>query len=306
MTSWPWELGWTPCASESPRDRYQVLGGAGAWRCAGDASAGPPPATTTAETAAAEAMIVLMRCIFSPVRGENGRDLPDGNFFITFAYTPPRNGDRVVIDPLTAGWLPAVQELPQRGQRARDVRAADADPEPVGRQVSQLGGVDAGREQQHPALLHRRTAELLRPVRPQVARIADAAPVRRRPLEQVGVPGEELVEVRQVGRDQPPGAREQAVRGLDRDAGQHLARGRAADRAVVLDSLGAVQHRVILAGDPADAQARQAVGLGDAVQRDRPLVPVGGLRQRPRRVELRAAVDLVAEQVDAAAAGQLD
>ncbi len=79
-----------------------------------------------------------------------------------------------------------------------------------------------------------------------------------------------------------------------------------ADRCVVLALLQALEKGPVAAGEPADAQAGKAVGLGGDVEREGRLGQVRRLRQGALPVDLDAAVHLVAEEADAALVAQLD
>ena len=72
------------------------------------------------------------------------------------------------------------------------------------RDLSQLGGVDVGREREHAGGLHEPAAEAARRLAGQQAREADAAALRGLPLEVLGPAGEELGEDGQVGGDDRP------------------------------------------------------------------------------------------------------
>ena len=85
-------------------------------------------------------------------------------------------------------------------QRRFRVGPPHADPEPVGRHVAELGGVDRRRQEHDAGLLDQVAAERLDAVGAEVAREADAARLRRLPREQVGVLGEERLEDRHVAR----------------------------------------------------------------------------------------------------------
>jgi hypothetical protein len=157
--------------------------------------------------------------------------------------------------------LAAGQELVERGQRCARVVAAHADAEAVPRDLGQLGGVDVGREREHAGGLHEPAAEAARRLAGQQAREADAAALRGLPLEVLGPAGEELGEDGQVGGDDRPVAGADPLPVLEGDRGQVLARTGVADRRVVLAALQALEQRAVAAGQPADPQPGQPVGL---------------------------------------------
>ena len=95
-------------------------------------------------------------------------------------------------------------------------------------------------------------------------------PIGRLPVEEVGPAGEEVVEQRPVGGDDAAVALPDALAVAQRDRRQVLRRAGVADRRVVLALLEALEQGAVAAGEPADAQAGQAVGLGGHVERDRP------------------------------------
>ena len=163
----------------------------------------------------------------------------------------------------------------------------------------------AGRQDQDALGVQQLPAELLH-VAALVPREADTAAVGRPPVEEVRPAGEEVVEQRPVGGDDAAVALPDRVAMTERERREVLGRAGVADAGVVLALLEALEQRPVAAGDPADAQPRQAVGLGGDVQRDGRLGKVGGLGDRPCRVDLDAAVDLVAEQPDAALVAERD
>src|SRR3989454_567927 len=167
---------------------------------------------------------------------------------------------------------------------------AVAEPEVVGK-----AEVLAGNEQ-HAVLGAHLLHELQRAHRLAVLHEADRPRLRRLPAEGVAEALEPLLEHRIVGLEDAPRALEQLVPhpGLERHGGEVVRRAGGADRGVVVPRprLGREGWR---GDDPADAQARQAVGLGETVHRDHPLVatPEGGRRLA---IELRALVHLVGEE----------
>jgi hypothetical protein len=66
------------------------------------------------------------------------------------------------------------------------------------------------------------------------------------------------------------------------------------------------QQRVVVGGDPADTQARQAVRLRQHVDRYGRGRPVDGLRQGTGPIQLETAVDLVGDQAQAVVVAQAD
>ena len=72
----------------------------------------------------------------------------------------------------------------------------------------------------------------------------------------------------------------------------------------MLALLQALEQGAVAAGQPADAQTGQPVRLGGDVERDGRLGEVGGLGERACRVDLDAAIDLIAEQTDSALVAQ--
>ena len=78
-----------------------------------------------------------------------------------------------------------------------------------------------------------------------------------------------------------------------RQGGQKLAGGAGTNGGVILERGHLLEKRVVMGGDPADAQTGQAVGFGHHPQRHRPCVHVGHGRQAVGRIQLQAPVDFV-------------
>ena len=96
--------------------------------------------------------------------------------------------------------LPPVppEPRPHRGETGVHVGAAVADSETVGGSLGEVGFVDAGRDQEHAGLFQQPGAEALDSLRALVSGKSDAAAVRRDPIEEFRVFGEEVVQLRDV------------------------------------------------------------------------------------------------------------
>ena len=176
-----------------------------------------------------------------------------------------------------------------------------------GGHLAQLGGVDARRQQHHARLLDQVVAERLHPVGAEVAREADAAALRVLPVEQVR-PSRRRTRRRRAGSRSMIARLRALISSPRRRAAAAISSLGAgvADRRVVLARLQPLEHRAVAAGEPADAQAGQAVGLGHHAERERGRRQVGRLRERRGALRLEPAVDLVGEQPDAALLAQRD
>ncbi len=75
---------------------------------------------------------------------------------------------------------------------------------------------------------------------------------------------------------------------------------------VVLVPFQCLQHRVVATRDPPDPQPGHPVRLGHDVDRQRPFVQIGGLRQGPGRVQLETAIHLIGDQAYLAFSAQLN
>ena len=120
------------------------------------------------------------------------------------------------------------------------------------------------------------------------------------------MPLEEAVQERQVAPHDREVAVEEDLAVAQRQRGQELARRARADGRVVLQRGDGVPQASIAGGDPAGPQPRQAVALGDAAERDGPLVLIARGRQPDGRVMLELPVDLVAEHHQPARASEPD
>ena len=80
-----------------------------------------------------------------------------------------------------------------------------------------------------------------------------------------------------------------------RQRGKELAGRAVADGKVVFNGGDAFEERLVLAGDPPDAQAREPVSLCQRAKRNASLVQIGR-RRKPFGLAFQPAVDLVGEQ----------
>src|ERR1700733_2850360 len=104
---------------------------------------------------------------------------------------------------------------------------------------------------------------------PRDARESDRACRRAYPLKGFGVPVEESIQEGQVMAHDSEVAIEKGMAVPECERGKEFARRARADGCVVLQRADCLPEGVIVAGDPADPQPRQAVALGDAAQRNR-------------------------------------
>src|SRR5439155_7442968 len=127
----------------------------------------------------------------------------------------------------------------------------------------------------------------------------DAASAGSCPDEALAEIIEELVEKRKVVRDDRSTPRDHPLSGAKGDDGENLARRATTDRRIVLQMTQLLTQRLIVGGDPADAQAGKGERLRhDAEARGAPSEVDGG-REPLCLVELEVAVHLVREQRDA-------
>src|SRR6185312_11504189 len=135
---------------------------------------------------------------------------------------------------------------------------------------------------------------------------ADRARRRADPREGSGVPLEEAVQERQVAPHDREVAVEEDLAVAQRQRGQELTRCARADGRVILQREDGVPQASIAGGDPAGPQPRQAVALGDAAERNGPLILIARGRKPVGRIMLEFPVDLVAEHHQSVRAGELD
>jgi hypothetical protein len=135
---------------------------------------------------------------------------------------------------------------------------------------------------------------------------ADRACRRTGPREGSGVPLEEAVQERQVTPHDREVAVEKDLAVSQRQRGQELARRARADGRVVLQRDDGIPQVSIAGRDPSGPQPRQAVALGDAAERNAPLILVTCGRQPTGRVVLEFPVDLIAEHHQPVRAGEPD
>ena len=126
------------------------------------------------------------------------------------------------------------------------------------------------------------------------------------PREALGVAAQERLELREVAVDDGAVAVRQGVAVAQRERAQELARRRAADGGVVLQLEHAAQQLTVARREPSEAQAGQAVGLRHGAERHGGGELVARGRQAGGGVVLELAVDLVAEQHQVRAAGELE
>src|SRR5580658_4411141 len=202
--------------------------------------------------------------------------------------------------------LIVLEPFAQRREPRRHVRAPEPDPQAILRHGTELGSVQTRGQENDSRLLDQPARELLDPFRAFVANEADAAAVRLAPIEEMRIIGEKCAQRRQVvARDLPVSIQDLVAR-PERDQRESLGGGRVADGEEMLVALEPDQSRPILAGQPADPQARKSVGLRHHVERYRALVDVHRLRQAQRRIAFDEPIDLVAEQPQTAAAADID
>src|SRR3954469_23724606 len=124
------------------------------------------------------------------------------------------------------------------------------------------------------------------------SRKADAAGDGTGPVEPIGVPREEIVEQREIGIDDCPGAIDETRAGAQPDECKDFAWRRVADRRVVLERGDAFADRRVATRQPANANAGEAERLGHHAETHRAIGAFGGGR-KSRRAMLEKTIDLV-------------
>src|SRR6516165_7827085 len=87
---------------------------------------------------------------------------------------------------------------------------------------------------------------------------------------------------------------------------EELARSAGADRCVVLERDDLLKEGGVARCEPCEAESRQAVGFADGAETEGAVVAVASGRETRGRVVLEFAVNLVGENVDAAAGGEFE
>lgn len=136
----------------------------------------------------------------------------------------------------------------------------------VGDVRKQVRTVDRCRQQQHTFLFHKSSAERFHTILTTIPRVGDTATIRCVPVEEIGKLTEERVESCEIGDHALTIVFENVFTRLEGDQRKTLARRRVADRQVVLAAIEPPEKVPIPRCDPADTQARQAIGLGHHVQ----------------------------------------
>jgi len=134
---------------------------------------------------------------------------------------------------------------------------------------------------------------------------ADGAGVGRRPLKELGVAREEGRELGEIAENNLEIAIDEFLAVAESKGGEELTGSASADGGVVLEGDDFVEEGGVVGGEPCEAQAGEAVGFADGAETQGAVVKIAGGGESRGRIVLEFAVNLVGENIDVMASGEI-
>ena len=134
---------------------------------------------------------------------------------------------------------------------------------------------------------------------------ADGAGVGRGPIEKIRVTREKSAQLGKVAKNNLETAVDELLAVAEGDGGKELAGSAGADGGVVLEGDDLLKDGSVAASEPAEAKPGKAVGLADGAEAEGALIEIASGGKASGGIVLELAVDLVGEDVDAMASGEL-
>ena len=165
--------------------------------------------------------------------------------------------------------------------------------------------VDGARQEKDTGFANEAFTEGLDVLRGLEANEADGACVGRSPFEKIRVTRKEGAQLGKIAKNDLEAAADEFLAVAEGDGGEEFAGGAGADSGVVLEGDDFLKDGSVAASEPAEAEPGEAVGLADGAEAEGALIEITSGGKPGGGIVLELAVDLVGEDVNAMASGEI-